>query len=703
MDVQETTIRQLLEGAKQYIVPLYQRPYAWGRRQRMRLWRDVVTLEATRRANPGATHFMGSLVLSSGRIGPTGVEFLVVDGQQRLTTLSILLCAVRDHLLVHRPGDPMLAASIHEQFIADRYKSGDARLKLLPSSSDREPYRAVVDDAPDGARDSAVRSAYQDFRDALDRVDEPTDPLRVERLRDAVLGGLAFVSITAKGDDNVYRIFESINNTGVQLTQGDLIRNHVFMRLGAAGAATYESWWLPMQERLTSDDLELLFWLDAVAENPSVRQSDIHAFQQARLAELDEQAVVREVVRFSRLSELLAVIRAPEREPDADVRERLERLGEWGSTTTVPITLRLLARRAAGTATSAQVAGALAVVESFLVRRAIAGRPGDGVGRVLLHACSELRGVTTEPDDVIVRDVLSANRRHFVGDAQVVAAVATEPFYLRGRRPQQRAVLGWIERSLRPKEAVPVETATIEHVLPQRLTPEWRAVLAEDVAPGETVDDLHERLVHTLGNLTVTGYNAELGNRPFVEKRAEFAASGFRLNQRIAAEARWGAPEIRARGRWLADRICSLWIGPSESARPNGVRWELLRAALDHVPAGRWTSFGDLAAVIGTHPVPVGHHLATEDVPNAHRVLHAAGTVPPASRWSTADGRDVRQVLVDEGVVFDPVTGRAAQAQRVRSAALLHAVTGAAPTPRPDGTTSDQARQEATEDEHGRQ
>ncbi|GGK96710.1 alkylated DNA nucleotide flippase Atl1 [Curtobacterium luteum] len=680
MDVQETTIRQLLEGSKQYAVPLYQRPYAWGRRQRTRLWRDVLALERTRRTSPAATHFMGSLVLSSGRIGPSGVEFLVVDGQQRLTTLSILLCALRDHLRAHRPDEPMLAASIHEQFVADRYKAGDERLKLLPSQADRGPYCAVVDGVA-ADEQSAVRAAYDDFRQALDAADgadEVGEPHFVERIRDAVLGGLAFVSITAKGDDDVYRIFESINNTGVQLTQGDLIRNHLFMRLGPDGAAVYASWWLPMQERLSSEDLELLFWLDAVATNPAVKQSEIHAFQQARLADLDDQAVTAEVVRFSRLSELLAVVRHPQREPDEAVRERLTRLQEWGSPTTVPITLRLLARRASGHSDSAEVAAALGVVESFLVRRAVAGRPGDGASRALLRACSILEdpdqpaadGVLGIGDAATVRAALSTGRRQFIDDDRVRAAVLDEPYYLRGRRPHQKLILAWIERTLRPREPVDVGRATVEHVLPQRMSADWRSALQRGLRPGESVDEVHDRLVHTLGNLTLTGSNGELGNQPFEWKRAEFAVSGFEMNRRIAEHEVWGAEEIRARGRWLADRICAEWIGPDTGASTSGTRWEVVHEAIAAVPPGRWTSFGDLASLVGTHPVPVGQHLASELVPGAHRVLHAPGTIPPASRWSTADGRDVRGVLTDEGVLFDPRTGRASQGQRIRSAAL---------------------------------
>jgi alkylated DNA nucleotide flippase Atl1 len=687
MDVQETTIRQLLEGSKQYVVPLYQRPYGWGARQRTRLWQDVLRLAALRRTNPAATHFMGSLVLASGRVGPTGVEFFVVDGQQRLTTLSILLCAIRDHLGTHRADDPMLAASLHDQYIADRYKSGDARLKLLPTRADRETFRSVVDDglgaSSDATAPSEVTATYRDFRSALDDLGNGVDHQCVEHLRDAVLGGLAFVSITAKGDDDVYRIFESINTTGLQLTQADLVRNHLFMRLGSRGETVYTSWWLPMQERLSAEDLELLFWLDAVADSPSLKQSEIHAAVQSRLAERSDADVVDEVVRLARLSELLAVIRQPSQEPDAAVRLRLEHLAEWASTTTVPITLRLLARRASGRSTSHEVAGALAAIESFLVRRSITGRGGEGVNRTLLQACGELRDDAATSDDRAVLDYLSAGRKHFADDAAVTDAVLNAPYYLRGRRPHQKLILAWIEDALRPKEPIDLSATTIEHVLPQRLTPTWRRVLDADAEPGETVEALHDDLVHTLGNLTLTGYNAELGNRPFEEKRVELQASGLQLNHRIAAERTWGRQQIRARGAWLAERICALWLppDPEQPARVGAVRWDVVHRAVAAVPAGSWTSYGDLAALVGTHPMPIGQHLATTPMPNAHRVLHAQGSISPASRWSTADGRDVRTVLVEEGIVFGTVSGRASQSQRLDAAALSRRLAVPAPTP----------------------
>lgn len=670
MDVRETTLQELLGGPKQYLVPLYQRPYAWQGRQRSRLWDDIVELAETRRTNPGATHFMGSLVLSAGAIVPTGMEFLVVDGQQRLTTLSILLCALRDYLRTHQADQPMLADSLHEQYIADRFKPGDARLKLLPTQADRDSFRAVVDGAVGADSTSGVGDAYSFFRRALEAADDPDDPHDIERIREAVLGGLSFVSITARDEDNVYRIFESLNNTGLRLTQGDLVRNYLFMRLGSRGESVYSSWWLPMQQRLSVDDLELIFWLDAVADEPLLKQGDIYSYQQARLSKMSDEQIVAEIERYGRLSEHLAVIRDPSLEADPVIRGHLTHLAEWGSTTTVPLTLRLLARRAAGASTSAEVAGALAAVESYIVRRTLGGRPGQGLNRTILQACGELN---ERPVDHALLDYLSTGRKYFATDAQIREAVRTQPFYLRGLKTQQKLILKWIGQALNPKEEVDVEKATIEHILPQTLTPEWVAVLEQDLGEEETVEIVHDQLVHSLGNLTLTGYNSELGNRAFPSKQEDYRRSSFTALNRLVLDApTWGRSQIAARGDWFADQIIAHWIGPNERMQPGeiGRDWSTVHQAIMAIPAGHWTSYGDLAALVGTHPVPLGQHLASTEVLGAHRVLQGSGTISAGFRWSDpADARDPRVVLEQEGLAFS-VTGAADEGARLTTAAL---------------------------------
>lgn len=674
MDVRETTLQELLGGPKQYLVPLYQRPYAWQGRQRDRLWSDILELAETRRTNPGATHFMGSLVLSTGAIVPTGMEFLVVDGQQRLTTLSILLCALRDYLRIHQKDQPMLAESIHEQYVADRFKPGDARLKLLPTQADRDDLRAVVDGAVGADSDSGVGQAYSFFRRALELADDPDDPRDIERIREAVLGGLTFVSITARDEDNVYRIFESLNNTGLRLTQGDLVRNYLFMRLGSRGESVYSSWWLPMQRRLSADDLELIFWLDAVADEPLLKQGDIYSYQQARLAKMDDGEILAEIERFSRLSEQLAVIRDPSLEPEPALRKHLQHLAEWGSTTTVPLTLRLLARRAAGTSSAEEVTGALAAIESYIVRRTIGGRPGQGLNRTILQACGV---IDDRPVDRVLLDYFSTGRKYFATDEQIRDAVRTQPFYLRGLRTQQKLILKWVQEERNPKEPVDVEKSTIEHILPQTLTPEWRAALEVDLGDDETVEEVHEQLVHQLGNLTLTGYNSELSNRSFASKQEDYRNSSYSaLNQRVLEAAVWGREQIRARGDWFADRIIEQWSGPDERVQPEatGRDWSLVHQAIMAIPAGRWSSYGDVAALIGTHPVPLGNHLSSVPVAGAHRVLQGGGTISPGFRWLEADDdRDPQAVLELEGLQFGS-NGAADEAARISTAGLAELI-----------------------------
>jgi alkylated DNA nucleotide flippase Atl1 len=674
MDVRETTLQELLGGPKQYLVPLYQRPYAWEVKQRNRLWADILELAESRRTNSSATHFMGSLVLSTGAIVPSGVEFLVVDGQQRLTTLSILLCALRDYLRQHQTEQPMLAESIHEQYIADRFKPGDARLKLLPTQADRDSYRAVVDGAAGADSTSGVGSAYSFFRRALELADDPEDPRDIERIREAVLAGLSFVSITARDEDNVYRIFESLNNTGLRLTQGDLVRNYLFMRLGSRGESVYSSWWLPMQRRLSVNDLELIFWLDAVADEPLLKQGDIYSYQQARLAKMNDEQILAEIERFSRLSEQLEVIRDPSLEADPAVRKHLQHLADWASTTTVPLTLRLLSRRAAGVSSTAEVAGALATIESYIVRRTIGGRPGQGLNRTILQACGAL---DERPVDQVLVDYFSTGRKYFSTDDQIRDAVRTQPFYLRGLRTQQKLILKWVQEELNAKEPVDVEKSTIEHILPQTLTPDWREALEADLADDESVELVHEQLVHSLGNLTLTGYNSELSNRSFPSKREDYRKSSFSgLNQLVLGAPTWGRAQIIARGEWFAEQILRQWSGPDERLQSSdtGRDWSLVHEAIMAIPAGHWSSYGDVAALVGTHPVPLGVHLASTEVLGAHRVLQGGGTISPGFRWpDPADEREPRAVLEEEGLTFSP-NGAADEGARLSTTALAERI-----------------------------
>jgi alkylated DNA nucleotide flippase Atl1 len=217
---------------------------------------------------------------------------------------------------------------------------------------------------------------------------------------------------------------------------------------------------------------------------------------------------------------------------------------------------------------------------------------------------------------------------------------------------------------------------SIEHVMPQSLTDEWRDALRE---AGDDPDIVHEELLHTLGNLTVTAYNGELSNHPFDRKKQILQGSHLELNHRISPEQTWASAQILARADVLADRAAVIWPGPIPGVTESvaeGKDWSMLEAALAAMPAGNWTSYSDLAQLVASHQVPVGQHLAnTKGILHAYRVLKSDGAVSSEFRWlDPGDTRDVRDVLREEGIRFDNA-GLADQTQRLRADDLA-ALTG---------------------------
>jgi alkylated DNA nucleotide flippase Atl1 len=275
-----------------------------------------------------------------------------------------------------------------------------------------------------------------------------------------------------------------------------------------------------------------------------------------------------------------------------------------------------------------------------------------------------------------VRRYLSGRRRNWPTDEELREAIRTKPFYWGGRPSQRFHVLRRLEESYRPSEPVDFGKAslTVEHVLPQRPPASWFELLAEETEDGQTPKELHDLLVHTLGNLTLTGENFKLSNHPFQRKQELFDSSALRMNQEIAAAGRWGRAEILARADRLALRAVELWPGPIGAARPASEEWPgwaEMRAALVAMPSGTWTTYGDIAELIGSSTVPIGDYLAAKSgVIGAYRVLTSDGRVTDA--FQRPDGQAYgtpQEALEREGVPFD-TAGRAHRSRRLVAAEL---------------------------------
>ncbi|MFF4232859.1 DUF262 domain-containing protein [Streptomyces sp. NPDC001820] len=678
MRAQEITFLNLIQGEKQFQVPLYQRTYSWGRDQLLRLWEDVGELVDQHRAGEAvAPHFLGSVVLAPGQIQAGGVQkWLVVDGQQRLTTLMLAFTALRDQL--KDSGDPRGAERVHRQILVNEYQDALDHYRLLPTQADRQAFTACVASAPQAGGGGNIGGAYRFFLGALAEGQEAAASKDwLEAVENVLKGLLSIVEITAEPGDNVYRIFESINNTGVGLSQSDLLRNYVFMLLPQRGERVYQELWLPMQQSLGPKNLELLVWLDLVVRGHNkTKQSEIYREQQKRLQPLagDEKALQHEIAQLSERAQRFLRIVEPARERSAPLRAALERLATWGGQTHYPLALHLLDLVDAGSTSPEEAAEALQYVESYLARRLICQTPTAGINRIFMEAPKDLE--TDRPAAEAVRRFLSGKRRRWPSDEELRTAIRSKPFYWGGRPPQRSYILRRLEESYSPTEPVDFAKASlsVEHVLPQRPAQAWFDLLADEAEEGQSPQELHDLLVHTLGNLTLTGDNSKLSNHPFQRKQQILDSSALRMNLEIASSKRWGKAEIMARADRLWERAVELWPGPIGGFRPAGEElssWTELRAALVAMPSGTWTAYGDVAELIGSHPVPVGAYLAANPtVIGAYRVLNSEGKISPSFRW--ADGSDrmpPQELLESEGVRFDRY-GRANRSQRLTAAEL---------------------------------
>jgi hypothetical protein len=260
-------------------------------------------------------------------------QFLVIDGQQRLTSLLIALSALRYRVAVDQPS---VVERFNDRYLLNKYGKGLSRFRLLPTQSDRHAFFSCIEGADPTTQANGIGRAYSYFRARLTRPGPDNEPLDLDRIETVISQRLQFVAVTADANDNVHRIFESLNDRGVQLTQADLLRNFVFILLPTRAEAVYESVWLPMQQLLSPAQMETLVFVDLILRgDTTAKRQDIYRGQQARLRPLvgNEAAIEAEVWELARRARLFQRIVDPQTESDPGTRAALSRLGRWGSAT----------------------------------------------------------------------------------------------------------------------------------------------------------------------------------------------------------------------------------------------------------------------------------------------------------------------------------------------------------------------------------
>jgi len=547
MDARSSSLQQLLWGGNQYVIPVFQRYYSWKKKDWQQLWGDIESLLEPEEI---PRHFMGPLVFVANRTSVLAPRYLVIDGQQRLVTLSVLLSAARN-IAQQREYDG-LAEEIEEKFLVDRHNRTREGLKLLPRQRDREDYISIVLEgrAPDGPLGRAL--TY--FTERLNGLDNSYSQSAFRNLVMAVVAGLEFVVVTLD-NENPYEIFRSLNATGVPLSEADLIRNFVFMTVDPDAIDSFdEQQWQAIEAALQpgvgGQDLLTPFFRDFLMKDGKyVSPRAVFSSFESRYGNSapDPQKLAEELTTYARY---YRVIRGIDPGPPI-LRTPLQKLVRLESSTTYPLLLNLYARAQAGEMPIDELAEALELIAGFILRRLVCQESSRLYGRWFVAACHELG------DNPLQGLRFFLEERGFPADKRFEHAFVSYDLYHSG---YGRPVLLELESALSMghKEPVDLSQATMEHIMPQTLSGAWRADLGDDAEQVQT------EWLHTLGNLTLSAYNSGLSNSPFATKRRIYQESNVTMNRDIAAADTWKGSEIVARGERLAQLACRIWPGPSQ-------------------------------------------------------------------------------------------------------------------------------------------
>ena len=551
MEASPTQVIQYFNGEKQNLIPLLQRPYSWRLPNWKALWDDVLVQYD---ADEKSAHFMGTIVSVPARSVPVGVsKFLIIDGQQRLTTISVFLAALRDTL------DENSAAQIQEVYLTNRFRDPEDTLKFVPTQIDRDQYRSLILDRSTSDDQGLISECHAYFkRQLLEGVDPNGDPIDRAKFLVTVERSLQVVMINLGDDDDPYLIFESLNFKEEPLSQADLVRNYILMRFrhsistGGEQERVHTTYWAPMELRLGGNITDFLRHY-AMKDGNNVYQRGIYAATKLFLKGMNDPADVEaELARMSGFSEIYATILDPSREQTPIIRVRLTNLKSLGVGTSYPLLLRLLDARRAGNITVNDLEKCLELIESFVVRRAVSVVPTNALNKLFLQWARQF------PDsnylDWLQNSIsVGSGGRRFPNNAEFGDKFRNFPQYGRG---STRYILLKLEETFGHKEHVDLSNATIKHIMPQTITNEWEAEI------GSHAEAVHAALIDTFGNLSLTGYNAELGNLPFQAKKAKLVNTHIELNRFVLEQDRWGEKEIHDRAEILFQMALKLWPSP---------------------------------------------------------------------------------------------------------------------------------------------
>ncbi|WP_158256090.1 DUF262 domain-containing protein [Corynebacterium sp. 13CS0277] len=574
-------LTKVFDGASnELVIPVYQRNYDWQERHCERLVEDLEDIARKGLAN----HFFGVVVFQ-----PEGsFRRIIIDGQQRITTSSLLMLA-----LVHGAAageidlDPGTAHRIRKSYLMrdDDCAELSAKIKLKPVKNDQEAYNRIFGEGSLGEpiETSSITANYRFFRRRLRASDISGDELW------SAFEKLEVMYLDLQATDDPQRIFESLNSTGLALAEADKIRNAILMGLDIATQRhLYEHYWNVIEVNVGyKTDAFIRAYLTTKLEQAPRKDRVYEVFQNYRKKnDLDARELLEEMREYS--ISLRDFVHATTGVPAAD--QRLKRFQLLNIDVVQPFMLPVLKEVREGTISPADFTRIVEIVDTYIARRMLFGVQTTGLNKSFATLYRELAR-KRQPDvdfaDVLIHTLLQRNGAsgYFPRDEDVANSLASLPVYK--LRKSYRTYLFHCLENTDSKDVVDVAGGlesgelSVEHIMPQTLTEQWREEL------GPNWERVHRTWIHSLGNLTITGYNTSYSNRSFADKksmRGGFAVTPYRLNDDVKNAERWDESAMAARTERLTQRALDYWVMPSTDFSPPMREYDTVTLAEDFRP-----------------------------------------------------------------------------------------------------------------------
>ncbi|GAA8344307.1 DUF262 and DUF1524 domain-containing protein [Helicobacter pylori] len=560
MDAGATTLLGFFEEHQnnQFVIPIYQRLYSWGKEQCEQLRDDIIKIGGNDKMNG---HFIGSILYVLDGNTPSS-PLLIIDGQQRLTTIMLLFIALRDHLNDEDELLEKFSRKEIESYLINNNKDGNKKFKLILSKSDKDTLLSLIDENKRKPSEPSVK-IVENFKLFEKWISENTDKL------ETIFKGLEKLMIVwialEKGKDDPQLIFESMNSKGIELTQTDLIRNYIIMETETEEKQKdfYNGYWRAMEEDFKQN--KTLF-NRFVRHYLTIKTGKIP--NEKRVYEAFKDYQQKEGVKIENLLKDLQkycgyfcqiAFKKEADERDKRLNEALGFLVDLEMDVVYPLLLELYSDYKDGILSKQDFIPIIALTESYLCRRAVCGLGANSLNKIFPSFTKKINKDQYLESIEAHFLLLETTTGKFPKDSDFRDSLITRDFY---HLKKHRYFLERLE-NFDTKEPVDTQKCSVEHIMPQTLTPEWQKDL------GENFEAIHKKYLHTIGNLTLTGYNSEYSNNSFREKRdmeKGFKQSPLRLNQSLKDLESFGEKQIEKRANDLADWALKIWTYPKLEA-----------------------------------------------------------------------------------------------------------------------------------------